>query len=364
VSIFLSSDWRAGDFSFALSLVKHHKCKYVTATCYDSYEALHEKYPQTRQILEAFLTHDGIRNSEDKQNLESREEEPRIPEGTVEEARDRDISSSEWEGLSPPASPDSNHPITHNISNYTNGSNVSSLNTCARNNISFHPSVSANNLPKYKPIRHKAPYNKIVFNFPHVGGLSTDVNRQVRANQELLVAFFKSCQPLLASKSNPVRDRLSEESDIENQYDDLGSDQIQEDSRDAQATGQIIISLFGGEPYSLWNIRDLARHSGYKVITSWRFPWKAYPGYRHARTIGEILRKSNGVEEVEGNRQARKKSGAWKGEEREARGFVFELVDKEDRSVDLTSKEKSKRHERDMGLGSKRKRYSDSESDD
>ena len=345
--------------------MKHHRCRFVTATCYDSDEALHKKYPQTREILEAFLTHDEVRSSADKQHRESTEDESWKPEGQKAQAWDRDVNSSEWVGLSPSAASDSIHTTMQNAPNDTNEPKASSPSACTRNNISLHASVSATSLSKCKPISRKAPYNKIMFNFPHVGGLSTDVNRQVRANQELLVAFFKSCRPLLASKSNPVRDRLSGVSDIEIEGDDLGSDQTQEDSKDIRSTGQIIISLFEGEPYSLWNIRDLARHSGYKVVTSWRFPWKAYPGYRHARTIGEVLKKTNGLEEAEKNGQARRKGGAWKGEEREARGFVFELADKEDQRVDLTSKEKSKGPERDVGLGRKRKRrYSESESDD
>ncbi|KAK5018032.1 hypothetical protein LTR60_001677, partial [Cryomyces antarcticus] len=76
-----------------------------------------------------------------------------------------------------------------------------------------------------KDIRRGERWDRIVFNFPHVGGKSTDVNRQVRYNQELLVSFFRAALPLL----NP-------------------------------ANGSIIVTLFDGSPYSLWNIRDLARH--------------------------------------------------------------------------------------------------------
>lgn len=79
--------------------------------------------------------------------------------------------------------------------------------------------------------------------------------------------------------------------------------------------GQILVTLFEAEPYTLWNIRDLARHAGLKVVTSFRFPWGEYPGYRHARTVGEI----EGKEREEG-----KRAGKWRGEEREARMYVFE----------------------------------------
>ena len=66
------------------------------------------------------------------------------------------------------------------------------------------------------------------------------------------------------------------------------------------------MTLFEGEPYTLWNIRDLARHSGLEVKRSWRFHASAYPGYRHVRTLGIV-----------------KGGGGWKGEERAARSYEF-----------------------------------------
>lgn len=94
---------------------------------------------------------------------------------------------------------------------------------------------------------------------------------------ELLVAFFKSALPFLS----PLH----------------GS--------------SIIVTLFEGEPYTLWNIRDLARHSGLEVAQSFKFQAKAYPGYHHARTIG-VVKARNGGE-----------GGGWKGEDRPARSYVF-----------------------------------------
>jgi 25S rRNA (uracil2634-N3)-methyltransferase len=73
--------------------------------------------------------------------------------------------------------------------------------------------------------------------------------------------------------------------------------------------GRIIVTLFEGEPYTLWNVRDLARHAGLKVVESWKFDWSQYPGYSHVRTLGAI----------EGG-------GAWRGEDRQARMYVFEKI--------------------------------------
>jgi 25S rRNA (uracil2634-N3)-methyltransferase len=77
------------------------------------------------------------------------------------------------------------------------------------------------------------------------------------------------------------------------------------------STSSIIVTLFEGEPYTLWNIRDLARHSELQVEKSFRFQANAYPGYKHARTLG-VVKSKNG-----------ESGGGWKGEERSSRSYVF-----------------------------------------
>ncbi|KAJ9643097.1 hypothetical protein H2199_004620 [Coniosporium tulheliwenetii] len=186
-----------GDFSFATSLLTHHGCADLTATCFDSAEELGRKYPQAAGHIAAL----------------------------------------EAAGMS------------------------------------MLYGVDATKLDKRKEIKRER-WDRVVFNFPHVGGKTRDVNRQVRYNQELLVAFFRAALPLLVPD------------------------------------GTIIVTLFEGEPYTLWNIRDLARHVGLRVGRSFRFSADAYPGYKHARTLGNI----------EGD-------GGWKGEERPARTYVFEKAE-------------------------------------
>ncbi|KAI5208531.1 hypothetical protein E4T39_01302 [Aureobasidium subglaciale] len=161
--------------------------------------------------------------------------------------------------------------------------------------------VDATKLGQREVKKQAGGWERVIFNFPHVGGKSTDVNRQVRYNQgvEMLVSFFGAVTPLLAPH------------------------------------GTVIVTLFEGEPYTLWNIRDLGRHAGLEVQRSFRFQAEAYPGYAHARTLGNI----------EGG-------GGWKGEERLSRSYVFQIKG----AGDVVQKQQAKTN--------KRKKMEESDDDD
>ncbi|ORY17582.1 hypothetical protein BCR34DRAFT_474598 [Clohesyomyces aquaticus] len=167
--------------------------------------------------------------------------------------------------------------------------------------VPLHHNIDATKLHTYKPLKAAAPYDTIAFLFPHTGGLSRDVNRQVRANQALLVPFFESCVES-EKRRRAVRERKKQ-----------ARRNAWKDKEFLKTGGKVIVTLFEGDPYTLWNVRDLARHTGLRVLESFKFDWAAYPRYHHVRTLGEI----------EGG-------GAWKGEEREARMFVFEKVEVKD----------------------------------
>jgi len=125
---------------------------------------------------------------------------------------------------------------------------------------------------------------------------------------ELLVAFFKNALQVLAPSTSALAPSSSSKASGD------------------EKTSSIIVTLFEGHPYTLWNIRDLGRHSGLQVEKSFRFQAGAYLGYRHARTLG-VVRGKDG------------KEAGWSGEERGARSFVF--VRRGEGSVVVTGKKKN-----------------------
>ena len=162
-----------GDFSFARSLKLHHHTNRLTATCFDSKEGLESKYPNVRRTIERL------------QGSQSLTEDER-----------RDTNEVEWEGYSP--SPPSS-PVHRPDEDAEVGSKSSPV------AVLYAIDATKLSTTHKKALRPYSPFTKIAFNFPHVGGLSTDVNRQVRYNQELLVGFFKAAKGLLCSPARPAK---------------------------------------------------------------------------------------------------------------------------------------------------------------
>lgn len=293
-----------GDFSFTLSLLKHHNVASVVATSYDDEQTLKSKYPNVDRTLREIQRFDTSK--------------PAVP---VPDTGDSDI---EWNGISSDEEHQSQNPTPAN-----------------NTDITILHAIDATKLSKThrKALNPHTPFTKIVFNFPHTGGLSTDTNRQVRANQELLVSFFNAAKPLLATPKHPARNHQNHSINNDNPFPDdetnpnTDPSSPQTTTATAPPAGQILVTLFESEPYTLWNIRDLARHTGLQVVESFKFPWTAYPGYQHARTLGDITTGKDRTGEG-------KRKGAWRGEEREARCYVLAIKDQVQQDLSNTSKRK------------------------
>lgn len=309
-----------GDFSFARSLItNHHPFRTITATTLESREELLDKHPQA----EAYI--DEILSSNQTRTLDANSAGP------------DDTKSAKGDSRSPsPSSAPESHPTKSNAdeSPTPEGRNNQRkrLPRCV-----VHYTTDATKLVKHSKLRRRK-FSKIVFNFPHVGGKSTDVNRQVRHNQQMLVSFLGQCKALLAPPAGSAAAAWDYES---------GGHGVDGDGEGSRKSGSILITLFEGEPYTLWNIRDLARSVDLECRRSWKFDWAQYKGYRHARTLGNLkpqkaksLGASRGREEesqggesedmhADGTfeRRGKKRKDGWRGEERSARTYEFGLKD-------------------------------------
>ncbi|KAK9433030.1 hypothetical protein V1505DRAFT_364229 [Lipomyces doorenjongii] len=168
--------------------------------------------------------------------------------------------------------------------------------------------VDATALTKTKYLR-KRKFDCCVFNFPHTGSGITDQDRNILKNQELLDGFFKSVTSIL------------------------------------KTSGTVVVTLFDGLPYSLWNLKDLAKESGFETVRSGKFVWEYYEGYKHRKTsgMGDTTKKS---------------------QERDARTYIFQKVDPNKKDNAPANRKRTQGQNAKNYKRAKRKRVDTSESDD
>lgn len=297
-----------GDLSFAASLIKHHRCTNVTATVLDAnHNELVDRYPDVDRNI-AIINNEpepepvkadndsddddddeDNEDGEDKTDTKAKEDanaKPQAEEYTVPEDEDEYDMQGNLVRAARPFLPPNNR-LLYNI-------NV------------LKPLPSSLKSTKAKT------YHRIFFNFPHVGGKTTDQSRQVRHNQDLLVNFFNRLATLLSVSPTAHND---------NPYS----------SEPPAPTPTMIVTLFEGEPYTQWNIRQLASSAGLVLDHSFKFFAKAYPGYAHARTLGVVKNRKGDV------------GGGWKGENRPARTYLFRR--KDDPALPQMSQTKKRKRE-------------------
>ncbi|KAJ3025763.1 UNVERIFIED_CONTAM: hypothetical protein HDU68_006726 [Siphonaria sp. JEL0065] len=145
--------------------------------------------------------------------------------------------------------------------------------------------VSTENSTTFKPI------HRIVFNFPHVGG---GMDKDVKVNRRMLLAFFKEAQILLS---------LSHDNSLLNAGNGDGNKKklvSGSNSNIAMSDFQVLVSLRKTPFYEKFGLQELAEASGFKLTERTRFDgerWSAL-GYKPQRT-NPAQREAPGWENAE-----------------------------------------------------------------
>jgi 25S rRNA (uracil2634-N3)-methyltransferase len=144
--------------------------------------------------------------------------------------------------------------------------------------------IDATKLDSLKAYKGKK-YTRIVFTFPHVGAGEKDEARNVGINQTLLFNFFKAASKLLASPQDVAKRQMEDTSEGNDLLDSLKVKY----RKMAPKQATIDVTIKEGKPYSLWDIKLLAKRTGLTTVQSYEFPLPIYGqllGYAHRRTLG------------------------------------------------------------------------------
>ncbi|GBG25069.1 25S rRNA uridine-N3-methyltransferase [Hondaea fermentalgiana] len=150
---------------------------------------------------------------------------------------------------------------------------------------------------KGKTVTASVGFDRILFNFPHLGCGITDTEKNNQVHREFLAEFFVSAHTVLS------------------------------------AQGQVHVTIKSGEPYDSWRIAQVAVNTGlFKVHSQLAFDPAVYDGYEHRRTLG-----ANASGDVEANTDITKMP---------ARTFVFMKADAESARAKRRAASREKREKR------------------
>ncbi|TIB14158.1 hypothetical protein E3P92_02044 [Wallemia ichthyophaga] len=158
--------------------------------------------------------------------------------------------------------------------------------------------VDATCLDKCKELEGNK-FHKIYFGFPHLGLGIKDQDRNVIANQTLILRFFASASEYLTS------------GDVDYNFKKKKGEESEDEGEDKTREGVVMITLKESKPYNLWNVTGLAKNPpielpelpgqpstakgkkekkgcAYKVLRSSPFNWEFYPTYSHRKTSASM----------------------------------------------------------------------------
>lgn len=139
-----------------------------------------------------------------------------------------------------------------------------------------------------------------MWNFPHIGAGIADQDRNVRANQELILKFLVSATkvlvkgtiPLAYSKSKKRKGKAKARLGSDDDDSDEDAEDVAEETRilmNDRTRGTVLITLHNVPPYTLWDIPRLARsQTSFALLRSFAFDREKYAneGYEHRLTKG------------------------------------------------------------------------------
>ncbi|KAG8741645.1 hypothetical protein FRC10_002609 [Ceratobasidium sp. 414] len=147
-------------------------------------------------------------------------------------------------------------------------------------------------------------WDKVVWNFPHVGMSIADVDRNVVANQRVLLGFLRSVAGVL-ERGVVVDPNVGGKGKRKEKADKV---EFSDEDEQGEATrsgpkhaGSVLVTLREQEPYNLWGLPRLAKNPivldklnsknvgaqpRYIQVRSFAFHAEAYLGYEHRRTSG------------------------------------------------------------------------------
>ncbi|KAI0035150.1 hypothetical protein K488DRAFT_76813 [Vararia minispora EC-137] len=161
--------------------------------------------------------------------------------------------------------------------------------------------IDAMKLDKCAPLKGKR-FDRVVWNFPHTGKGIADQDRNIRANQEILLGFLRTVPTVLAQGPVPrvARPRKHKsDGDSDDNYDCGASDKEQPDPDAGGTRGTVLVTLRNVTPYTEWDLPRLAKNppapekSGvrtnprYIQLRSFAFNRKDWLGYAHRMTKGD-----------------------------------------------------------------------------
>ncbi|EGG07464.1 uncharacterized protein MELLADRAFT_105880 [Melampsora larici-populina 98AG31] len=175
------------------------------------------------------------------------------------------------------------------------------IQTLKKHGVNVLFKLDACNLHKDKRVKN-CKFDRVVFNFPHMGSGEADMNRNIKSNQILILKFLRSVNHILRQMSEDDYPLVVDSSDSD-------SNEVRKAIRPVARQSTVLITLRNCSPYSLWELPKLAKHGPamahsilypthpalnnpktpqptYKVSRSREFCPSHYPGYEHRRTQG------------------------------------------------------------------------------